>query len=190
MNARVLILALVLLGGCASTEDPSFAIERLDEPVEVEVKGDYLHERSRVLFPPSVADFRRVAVTRYDRGGFDISVGYDLRPVAITVHVYPATRSPAKELEEIERSILRKQRTAKLAEKGDYRLAQGGQVADGLRMRHRTDGGPDRITDTLLFRRTSNRIAWFVRFRITFPAAVEGRARPEIDRFLETLWLP
>jgi hypothetical protein len=196
MTTRLTILAALLLAACPAGTGPGRNYAPLDEPVEFEAAGDYEHEPSGMLFPPTVADFVRVELTRYDRDGLDVSVGYN-HPmfVALTVYVLPASIRPApeKELDDTERSVRGYSPDAKLEEKGSVRIAQGGQVAEGLHMRqHYRDRKLDRtmVTETYVFRRTGNRMAWLVKYRITYPASIASNARPAIDRFVESLWLP
>jgi hypothetical protein len=82
-------LASLCLTGCKSSQPAQLA-----QPTTVQVQGPYTHSASGMAFPPSVGDFQRVNVMRYDAGGLDVSAGYNLGTptgeVAATVYVYPA----------------------------------------------------------------------------------------------------
>jgi hypothetical protein len=94
--SAVILSALSLQGCPVYRVDGRSTSTPLPKPLTLSETGDFTHKPSHYTFPPTVASFRRVALTQYDAEGLDISVGYDGGtkdcPVALTIYMKPAPR--------------------------------------------------------------------------------------------------
>jgi len=88
-----------VLGGWAlrASARASSAPAMLPEPIELHPAGDFTHPDAGFPMPETAGPFRRVAVTQYDVAGRNLSAGYNLvpgeghsLPIAATLYVYPA----------------------------------------------------------------------------------------------------
>jgi hypothetical protein len=89
MNPWQSPLRLFVFLGCLA----GLALGAVAGPTTMPTKANapFKHEPSGFVFPPTIGEFEREKVTRYDQRGEDISVGYNATQnlVAATVYVYP-----------------------------------------------------------------------------------------------------
>ncbi len=145
---HLIVCACVARGQPAATMQSHY----LKQPEPITVEGRYVHPRSKITIPETVAGFWRGAIVRYDSGDLDISAGYDLRSAArhivATVYVYPAPRlvsigSPpevvagarahlaAGEFDRRKREVQQVHPGAQLVEQRDTVRMEGGQSYSG-----------------------------------------------------------
>lgn len=201
-NIVVLCLA-VPLSGCPSVPTP------LSQPEALQASGVFVQAASGMTFPDQVDDFRRVAVTRYDKDGLDVSAGYNAvdprAPVAATVYVYPAPSlvsigSPAAviasarehlcadEFARRKAEIVHAHPDAQLLDQGDVGLPRPSGPFPGKRARYAFDevfgGAPQRVSSELdVFCYVGEK--WAMEYRFTSPqnAASAGK----ISQFMADL---
>lgn len=202
MKSRALlplsILALGFLQGCPA---PLYQMNRLPEssplpePAPIAADADYVHAPSRSVFPLVVGSFRRVALTRYDTGGLDVSAGYNAGapdcPVRLTVYVSPAprmsfiganpsvvqaleTRWLQSKYQDWKREIEGAHPQASLIQEG----AQDQDGAPGRQAVYAIDADQSELHVRLVDR------TWFVTYRRSFPSACAAQARTLTDGFL------
>ncbi|HEU4395045.1 MAG TPA: hypothetical protein VFS92_05720 [Planctomycetota bacterium] len=191
-----LVFLAPLLAGCVSFPAPA---PPLDEPVPVAVEGEYLHEPSGARFPERVESFRRVKVTRYDAGGRNVGVGYNLRQglfaVAATAYVYPrpavgsflanrdaidewTARRDAEELRGCRQAVLdaRREDGVRVVSEEPCAVETDGRVRRGTRVEFEHEnalGTPGLRGTTLLYLFADGAADWFVKFRFTHPRGAD-----------------
>jgi hypothetical protein len=203
MNLRTLSLLLILasgvLQGCpASTYQlnqlPSSS--PLPQAVPIAASDDYVHTPSRYVFPVAVAHFQRVALMRYDTGGLDVSAGYNGGrpgcPVALTVYLSPAPRmslvgaDPAAvhSLEARWLSSAYEQWKAEIAhEHPQARLVQeDARVQAGVPGKKAVYAIGDDQSELFVFLEGQ---AWFMSYRMSFPASCSTEAHAELSGFFD-----
>ena len=93
------VLASVGGAGCRTQQIPSSPLE---DPLPLELSGDWFHAPSGIGFPAAAAGFQRVDPKQYDREGNDVGIGYRrfwsdaelVYRVEVTVFAYPAHPVP------------------------------------------------------------------------------------------------
>lgn len=199
VRASVLTLALALPFGasCATTQ-----INRLPEthplsqPREIAAEGTYDHVPSHYRFPPQVNAFTRVGITQFDSAALDVSVGYNSSPmlacpVAMTIYLAPTPRMSfvgaapevvaSLEADWLEHEFRRVQKEIMHA-----------HPAATLEGEHPADGGPGpgrEAVYTFEDKRSELRLfvvghAWFLKYRITYPAYCADGAANEVAAFV------
>ena len=150
-------------------------------------------------FPPTVGDFRRTRVLTYPPRRLDYSVGYNLvdpgRPAATTVYVYPfAAQFPEPEqdfeqhFKDTIATIVSYHPEAELLLDAPAQIRQDGVAAEGRRAvlrYYESFAGRHRLlaSELYLFRRG----AYFVKFRHSYPVAVQETIQADLIELMETL---
>lgn len=193
---HILILLLALpLFACRT------ATTHLPHPQAIQASGIFVQNPSGMKFPDGVDGFHRVSITRYDRDGLDVSVGYDLSdprtPVVATVYVYPSASlfslgSPAdvvadarehlcqSEFARNKAQIVRRHPDALLVKNGKYDLSRKSVSVSGETAEYEFDAlfGETRLrvsSELYLFCYVSGK--WTIEYRFTSP-----RDAPSSDR--------
>jgi hypothetical protein len=161
----------------------------------------YVHQFSKMQFPPSVGMFTRGTFNRFDAEGRDISVGYNVQvpghPIAIamTVYVYPApgkSGSEAGEFESVKNEIAVKHFGAQPLLQDNVVLDQTGGPIKGRHAVYRfsqlTAGGDaDMGSEAYLFMRGG----WFFMYRVSYLYQGRDQVAKPIRLFMEFLrWPP
>jgi hypothetical protein len=185
---------LGLLCGCPTTRG-TLAVVPLSDPVSISVEGEYVHPKSGMRFPSRVRDFHRVDLVRYDRDGLDVSAGYNLHRglggVAATIYVYPSFGPLHSEFEAAEGSLLRENADAERVEVALHRLEQEGRMREGRWGRYRVRGESFPMTTWLILHRLRiDGTDWNVKYRFSWPSAIEAGVREDVEHFLGALGLP
>jgi hypothetical protein len=85
----VIAIMSTALFGC-----PAARPKQLAQPETITSRGTYTHPASGMTFPIKIGDFERSTVYRHDTGDIEVSAGYDLISMAVSiaasVDVYPA----------------------------------------------------------------------------------------------------
>ncbi|MFZ2029961.1 MAG: hypothetical protein WAU68_06625 [Vitreimonas sp.] len=191
---------LLVLGAGAAAQDR----------VPLSTSEPYTQAASGMVFPPSIGDFQRVEVVRYNADGTDESAGYNrttpTMEIAATVYVF---RSPSilsigspRETIEITRSILCGRQTQAIQQEimsvhpdatqirtGAFALRQGGASYFGTKVSYAYSGdfagrtGSQLHSDLYVFCYAGG--TWTIEYRIDYPA--EYDAEDEIARFMNHL---
>ena len=186
--------------------------EYYDTPKDIDVTGPYTQQASGMVFPESVLDFARTAVTRYNSEGTEESADYLLdmpgRQAMVSVYVYPAPAEIAEALastlprdeladalymiaEQLfadeEQAIGQLHPGAELADEGDTSLLKGPRDWPGNYASFHYDedafGRVQPVESKLyLFPMVAGK--WMVKFRITAPAGDGSAAAEQFVRAL------
>jgi hypothetical protein len=186
------------------------------EPIKNQ--GAFVHEYSHFSFPTNVGAAERVSLDKYDKEGRDVSAGYNLRSpmMTVTVYVYPAPKNfallPQKQIgsvteavvkrhfEQVKGDVQRRHSDAQVLSEGAFELTQEQKTRKGRRVMFTFE---DRFAglkqslyselylfvlepDTMLL--INER--FFVKFRVTYPAAEKESAEKELQKFLKALIWP
>jgi hypothetical protein len=65
--------------------------------LQVDPDATYFHEPTGMAFPTAVDHFRRTDIIDYSTNGTDVSAGYRLGDIYVTVYIYPSPAVPAAE---------------------------------------------------------------------------------------------
>jgi hypothetical protein len=167
------------------------------QPQDITREGTVAHRAARTGFPETVGNFRRLAVTRYDSAGLDLSANYQLiRPegqVRATIYIYPAGGAPTapsaraqfcrEHFEGVEGSILQTYRNADRIDEAGPAPARGG-VDPGLAYRSSFRfpadigrGAEPLVSEARLYCFVDG--DWLVKYRISASAGMDARAAIE-----------
>ena len=204
LGTVAIVIASLLLTGCPPTNPSSPSL-----PDNHQVAASYIHKPSGMAFPQSVNDFQRVNITRYDKEGLDVPVGYDLfdplRAIAATVYVYPAPRvvsiaSPpdvvakakdiaAKgEFERRKQEILQAHSGAKLIQEKDISLVQTGATRLGRMARFESEdvfANKRQAVEGQVYLFCYVNGDWVIKYRFSYPKSFD--AAKDIDDFMRDL---
>ncbi len=90
------LLGILALAGCqtAQSTTPTQKVEALARPEPIVAEGVYVHQVAPFRFPPTIEDFKRTELLKYDAEALDVSATYHRSgPVGAalgTIYVYPA----------------------------------------------------------------------------------------------------
>jgi hypothetical protein len=162
-----------------------------------------------MIFPPTVGAFQRVALSRYDSQGLDVSAGYNLPAfaggIAATVYVYPAPSlvsigSPPgvvasaratlcqSEFERGKREVLGAHAGGRLLGEKDVVLLQGGTNFSGRAATFEYDGlfaGQHQPVSSELYVFCYIGGSWTIKYRFTYARTFD--ATEAISAFMRTL---
>ena len=191
---------VLLLGGAAAQADD------YTDPKELDVTGPYTQPASGMVFPESVRNFKRTGVVSYNSERTDESVDYEWEvggktQVAVTVYVYPvpadlgsilAQALPQDDLvrtwlmlseqlfSEEEQAIIELHRGSEVLNEEETSLLQNGISYPGFTatFRYREDFfGDVQPVESQLFLFPNVRGNWMIKYRVTFPEAVDGASQ-------------
>ena len=201
MKSRtVLALAILVPGFLQGCPAPLYQVSRLPEssplpqPAPIAADAAYVHAPSRYVFPVAVAGFRRVALTRYDTSGLDVSAGYNAGssdcPVRLTLYVAPAPRMSfvganpsvvhALETRWLDSSYQRWKNEIAGAHPQASLVQEDARDLDGAPGRsavYAIDADQSELSVRLVDQ------TWFVTYRGSFPATCAAQARALKDAF-------
>lgn len=164
------------------------------QPQDVTRAGTVAHRAARTGFPETIGNFRRLAVTRYDSEGLDLSANYQLiRPegqIRATIYIYPAGGAPTapgaraqfcrEHFEGVEGSILQAYKNAdRIDEAGPAPAREGVGPGLGHRSSFRFSADIGRGAERLV---SEVRLYcfvggdWLVKYRISASAGMDARA--------------
>jgi hypothetical protein len=179
---------------------------------ELKVRGPFVANEAGVTFPEQVGEFRRVTVIMYSPDRKNLGVGYNLfdpeNPVVATVYVYPARRvlsfgSPRDvvegahdkleqmEMDSIIHEISNAHRGAQLVVQEKASVTAGGRTLDGRHAQFSYEEAfagkrQPLLGDVWLF--TVGK--WYLKYRVTYPAANGERARSGTKKLMSALDVP
>jgi len=90
------VLAAVSLTACQAAQSPTPAgqLEALARPEPIAVAGVYTHRYTSAQFPPTIENFNRTELLKYDAQAIDVSATYRRSgppgSALETIHIYPA----------------------------------------------------------------------------------------------------
>lgn len=186
-----------VLSGC-----PAGTLQSPGGPSAFEVRGPFTHEYSGMMFPERVGGFQRGKIVQHDVAGYDVSTGYDLRVngsrAVATVYVYPIPPTAERgivllrdELERVKAEIVQFSPTARLLSERLTQLEQGGRTFSGILAIFGIDPpnrfGGDRFQSHAYVFVHGN---WFIKYRVTYPDADQGRVGAKVEEFLRSLRWP
>ncbi len=160
-------------------------------PFETLLDGGIRHTPSGFVFPKRVGVFQREQPRQYDRGGFDVSAGYDAGVlIAATVYVYPAPGDTGpsvlgREYASKRAEVLQGHRGVAILSESTATIAQGGKKQSGRRAsfsyRDVFARTPQNLRSQLLvFRQGPN----FIEYRFTYPRDHAEEAEKQISSFI------
>jgi hypothetical protein len=162
----------------------------------VEEDEKYVHRYSGGEFPKNIGLFRRAMIRKYDKTGYDISVGYHLdKPVQVvaTIYIYPATTSGGlvdlvRELDNVKSAIINEHPGAIWIEDTDVECKSGFNILKGKSAGFtfkdsRMFNGQQVLSFTYLFKQD----IWFLKYRITYPQGLHDSVDEEVNRFINSL---
>lgn len=165
------------------------------------MSGTYTHQATGVQFPEEFVPFVRVSIHEYDTAGDNVGIGYNLHsfrePTILTVYLYPGW-SPSQDrpaappdvlLEEHYQgalvTILASHRDSKIISQEPFVLRQSGQTLRGGRavVQFEEDfAGHEQVCSSCLYLFYYDN--WFIKYRMTCPAAVYDLAQQYIEQFV------
>jgi hypothetical protein len=202
LASRALVCGLLLLGFPGAARANYY-----DSPRELEVTGPYTQGPSGMVFPDSVAGFQRTAIVSYNSERTDESVDYLLgtpgKKIVVSVYVYPAPADIGAELAKAlpkddligalymlseqlfadeEQAIVELHSGAQVLDEGETSLDQRGTPYPGYAasFRYREDFFGEVLpvrSQLYLFPMVGGK--WMVKYRITYPATIDGGAETE-----------
>src|SRR5712691_517626 len=173
---------------------------------ELTVRGPFLAKEAAVTFPERVGPFQRVTILIYSPDEKNLSVGYNLMnpatPVVATVYVYPARRvisigSPRdvvegarQKLEQMEMNsviheISNAHRGAQLVLQETSSITTGGRTIRALHGRfayREVFAGKKQALLGDVWLCTVGK--WYVKYRVTYPAANETSATSSVKKLM------
>ena len=186
-NALVALAATAILGGCATNKamPPVQPFQPGANP------GELVHKDSGFAFPSRIGSFLRVTGHQYDAQGRDISVGYngDI-PVVVTVYVYPAgTQSLEADLLEQSAMVLGAHPGATVTGRATVHVTPDEVDAQSVAFSFSADfyGRNQPLHSELVLARHGDR---FVKYRITYPAALADLGAEDSGKFLSHFTWP
>lgn len=158
---------------------------------------DLAHPASGMRFPVEVEGFQRDGMSRYDKRGEDVSVGYHRldaqMALTATVYIYPSERYGGdldRQFDEARDAVLRNRKGAELIGQGEMRLFQRGTYHNGRRahflVKDPTGERPLVVSHLFLFMHGP----WFIKYRATFPADQHEACDDALLRFMAALPWP
>jgi hypothetical protein len=177
----------------------------------------YVHSHSKFSFPKQIDKFQFIGTHEFDPSGRDVSVGYNSpTPVAATVYVYPApgnvSQMPAPRLQNVsvalfdrefqlhKLAIAKSHTDARLISEGPCEIVQGKNHFKGKKaiysLAYRFGiSNQNCLSELYLFLIEPGAMflvsdRQYLEYRITYPAAVQGRATNEIGSLLSKLTWP
>lgn len=161
-------------------------------------KGPYVHAPSGFVFPESFGKVRRVSVDRFDATGENVGVGYNLeepgRQVALTLYVRPPLQHEdgrlmalAEQFELERQAVVDHHPSAQSGASEAAPATRNAEPSPGLLAAFRFDevfAYRNQRVDSLLY--LFEYEGWFVKYRITHPAAQAAAAGAEARAFVST----
>ena len=195
-TARATAASLLVLIA-ASCYAPARAQPPEATPIPLEDEEPYTHAATGFEFPAEVSLFDRVGAHRYDDAERNVAVGYIDRALKIilTAYVYPNEGAKlAPHFKQIKDDVRQVHPKARLASEGKWTLkpgGNGGAEVTGLRATFTFSAefaGKQRelLSDAYLLRHG----AYFIKFRITYPADRRDEVAERVSRFFGALKLP
>lgn len=202
----ILSAAVLLFSGCPRPQV-------YEPPTRINVQGVYIHHQCGMRFPEIVADFERDSVINYSGSRRDnISVGYycslEYLPVIAMVYVYPAPSahfagSSTEIIQETRQTLFEnhfnlltsditsQHRDTILLVEEEVSLQQPTLSLTGKKAVFNFKeifGGPEQeiISELYLFQRGP----WLIKYRISYPWAIQNQVRQVIGDFMEALTIP
>lgn len=170
------------------------------EPVELHPTGDFTHPTADFPMPERVGPFRRGAVTRYDEAARDVSAGYNAvpdgelsLPIAATLYVYPndvGTELDAG-FEALLRGVCAQHAGARVELRKNILLAEDRFIARYAVLAFEEPWGG--LTESIPLRSYLVLYrwgGWWVKWRVTTPAPVDGPRMRAIVELTESLVPP
>ena len=192
---RYLWVFLGLAGLCGLTACATNGGIGSRQPCSTEI---YTNAATGFYFPPAVDGFFRGRVTIYNPNGDDVGVGYD-QPnylIAVTVFIYPIpAQGPDSTFEEhfrrCEATVFKQHSDVKLAleqpaQVWDRGVEQTGKRAVFTYQQEFASRQQAVRSEMCLFKRGNH----YILYRMTYPAAVQPEAEPDIRFFLEDFAWP
>ena len=171
------LAAVLLLAACAATSPQPFRAG--SKP------GELVHADSGFHFPARIGSFARFAGHQYDARGKDISVGYngDIASV-VTVYVFPA-EGVALEAALVSQcaDVLNAYPGAKLVDRKTIQVTPEEISAEAVSFVFSAEfhGKEQPLHSELVLARHGER---FIKYRITYPAAIADLAGEDSSKFL------
>lgn len=181
-NALVVLAATGMLAACTATKTALPPVQPFQAGA---APGELVHKDSGFAFPSRIGSFLRVTGHQYDAQGRDISVGYngDI-PVVVTVYVYPAgTQSLEADLLEQSAMVLGAHPGATVTGRGTVHVTPDELDAESVAFSFSADfyGKNQPLHSELVLARHGER---FVKYRITYPAALADLGAEDSGKFL------
>lgn len=169
---------ILLLAGCASKPPQPFKAGVLP--------GELVHGDSGFHFPARVGSFARFAGHQYDARGRDVSVGYngDI-PSVVTVYVFPAGDADLEAaLVAQSADVLNAYPGAQVVERRRVQVSPDDVSAESVSFAFSAmfQGKEQPLRSELVLARHGER---FVKYRITYPAAIADIAGEDSSKFLQ-----
>jgi hypothetical protein len=196
--AVVTLLATLSLAAC-QTAGPSTPVSQamaqsLSEPLEA--AGTYTHRYSSLQFPPTIADFTRIEMRKYDAGATNVSATYRRSSPGVlgTIYIYPAPWVLAagkypdltdrqlgglcrNELEAAKAAVVSLHSGAEIVEEGGEVVngASGGRLGLGRAVYRMTDSFEGRVQplQSRLYVMCFGYSQWILKYRLTAPEGVD-----------------
>lgn len=153
--------------------------------LRVDPEATYFHKPTGMAFPTAASGFRRNYIIDYSSNGTDVSAGYNLGDIAVTVYIYPSLAVSATEdrlvaqanqcmaeFEEV-KGIISRHPGAKLVEEGAVPSPSARHPRAGLRAVYMLDAigdAPPRPLQSEADLYCYVNDAWQIKFRATAPA--------------------
>ena len=196
----LVVAGLGLLGACQQRGGRPTASTYQQQTQRINITGTYRHPASGMEFPPSVGEFNRTSLVRYEQAGRSVNARYEIdsgvSKLVAAVYVYPApavsgsmrAERCASQLDAAAQDLGRTHVGLHRTGDDDVALDQQGTAHQGRRARF--DYEEKLSLDTLpataqiyLFCRAND--AWQVEYRFTYPR--ELNAAPILDDFMRQL---
>jgi hypothetical protein len=192
----------------AVVDDPATVVPstKLAEPIQMKLKGTYVHAGSGMSFPAAAATFSRVMPQQYDREGNDVGIGYVRSWLAkgggftavTTIYVYPAQRRPDGTVVAFDEQFQgevnsTREQWSDPTELGrvDTDAEDGGRPVRVRAAEFSSRGVPEnRNVPTVTIVAAYRRGPWHVTYRVTVPAAHRDVCLAGFEKLLEALGLP
>jgi hypothetical protein len=191
MKTTLLIaMSLFALAGCANAPQPVIAAA---QPIEAE--GDYSHAASGFSFAGNIAGFKRVSLVRRDADARSITVAYAEGgtsdcPVAITFWIDPVAAPPApggaaelllmEDGKRLDQAFSRATREVLDTYPGAMLQSTESGMLDEMPARRALYGIDQRRLEIVVL---VSRHAWYLKYRVMFPASCADEASPLVTEF-------
>lgn len=175
--------AALLLVACASAPPQPFQAGPLP--------GEIIHQDSGFHFPARIGSFARFTGHQYDERGRDISVGYngDI-PSVVTVYVFPAAGQDVQSaLVDQSADVLTAYPGARVVDRRTVQVTPGDISAESVSFSFSAMfyGKEQPVHSELVLARHGER---FIKYRITYPAALADLASEDSSKFLQRFAWP
>jgi hypothetical protein len=195
-----MLSAATILTAC-QTSRPTAPVSRPEAQIHSEpmqADGVYKHQYSSLQFPPTIEDFTRIEMRRYDTGASDVSATYQRSGSAGaalgTIYIYPAPWIPASgqypdltdrqlgglcrnELESAKAAVVSLHPDARIVQEGGQVLknSAGGRVGLGRVVYKMTDTFDGRVQpmQSQLYVMCFGWSQWILKYRLTAPQGVD-----------------